>query len=66
MITSRNNRFLKGRFCGLLIAVAILCGAFAAQAAGTLGGKEPLHQSGAGARCNGGRVRTESHKKDLL
>ena len=36
MITSRNDRFLKGGFIGLLIAAAMLCGAFAAQAAGTL------------------------------
>jgi hypothetical protein len=36
MITSRNNRFLKGGFCRLLIAAAVFCGAFAAQAAGTL------------------------------
>ena len=32
MMTSRNDRFLKGGFCGLMIAAAILCGAFAAQA----------------------------------
>ena len=32
MITSRNNRFFKGGFSGLMIAAAILCGAFAAQA----------------------------------
>ena len=32
MMTSRNDRFLKGRFSGLMIAAAILCGAFAAQA----------------------------------
>ena len=36
MMTSRNDRFLKGGFSGLMIAAAILCGAFAAQAAGTL------------------------------
>ena len=36
MITSRNNRFFKGGFSGLMIAAAILCGAFAAQAAGAL------------------------------
>ena len=33
MMTSRNDRFLKGGFSGLMIAAAILCGAFAAQAA---------------------------------
>jgi len=36
MMTSRNKRFLKGGFSGLMIAAAILCGASAAQAAGTL------------------------------
>ena len=36
MITSRNNRFLKGRFCGLLIAVVLFCSVSAAQAAGQL------------------------------
>ena len=36
MMTSRNDRFLKGGFSGLMIAAAILCGASAAQAAGTL------------------------------
>ncbi len=33
MITSRNNRFLKGRFCGLLIAAALALCAASAQAA---------------------------------
>ena len=33
MITSRNDRFLKGGFIGLLIAAAVFCGAFAARAA---------------------------------
>ena len=33
MIISRNNRFSMGRYRSLLIAAAILCGAFAAQAA---------------------------------
>ena len=32
MMTSRNDRFLKGGFSGLLIAAAVLCGASAAQA----------------------------------
>ena len=32
MITLRNNRFFQGGFCRLLIAAAIFCGAFAAQA----------------------------------
>lgn len=36
MMTSRNNRFLKGRFCGLLIAVVLFCSVSAAQAAGQL------------------------------
>ena len=35
-MTSRNGRFLKGGFCGLMIATAVFCGASAAQAAGTL------------------------------
>ena len=33
MITSRNDRFFKGGFIGLMIAAAVFCGAFAAQAA---------------------------------
>ena len=33
MITSRNNKFLKGRFCGLLISVVLFCSVSAAQAA---------------------------------
>lgn len=33
MMTSRNDRFFKGGFGGLLIAAAVLCGASAAQAA---------------------------------
>lgn len=36
MMTSRNDRFFKGGFSGLVIAAAVLCGASAAQAAGTL------------------------------
>ena len=36
MMTSRNNRFSMGRYRSLLIAAAIFCGAFAAQAAGSL------------------------------
>ena len=36
MITSRNNRFFKGGFSGLVIASALFCGASAAQAAGSL------------------------------
>ena len=32
-MTSRNDRFLKGGFSGLMIAAAILCGAFAVTAA---------------------------------
>ena len=32
-MTSRNDRFLKGGFSGLMIAAAVLCGAFAATAA---------------------------------
>ena len=36
MITSRNDRFFKDGFIGLMIAAAIFCGAFAAQAAGRL------------------------------
>ena len=36
MITSRNKKFFKGGFSGLMIAAAVLCGASAAQAAGTL------------------------------
>ena len=32
MMTSRNDRFLKGGFSGLMIAAAILCGAFAVTA----------------------------------
>ena len=34
MMTSRNDRFFKGGFSGLMIAAAVLCGASAAQAAG--------------------------------
>ena len=34
MMTSRNGKFLKGGFSGLMIAAAVLCGASAAQAAG--------------------------------
>ncbi len=34
-MTSRNGRFLKGGFSGLMIAAAIFCGASAAQAAGS-------------------------------
>ncbi len=36
MMASRNDRFLKGGFSGLMIAAAVFCGASAAQAAGTL------------------------------
>ena len=36
MMTSRNHRYFKGGFSGLMIAAAILCGASAAQAAGQL------------------------------
>ena len=32
MMTSRNDRFFKGGFIGLMIAAAVLCGAFVAQA----------------------------------
>lgn len=35
-MTSRNDRFFKGGFSGLVIAAAVLCGASAAQAASTL------------------------------
>jgi hypothetical protein len=36
MMTSRNDRYFKGGFSGLMIAAAILCGASAARAAGQL------------------------------
>ena len=49
MIISRNNRFLKGRFCGLLIAAAMVAlGAFTAQAA-SQNGVVPMN-------CNRGAV----------
>ena len=35
-MTSRNDRYFKGGFSGLMIAAAIFCGASAAQAAGQL------------------------------
>lgn len=35
MMTSRNDRYFKGGFSGLMIAAALLCGASAAQAAGS-------------------------------